>query len=705
MQSRLRAAIFLALLDSSAYVYADPAEPATPSVAPLEEVEVWGSKLRDLTVPTGAGSRLNLSILETPASIEILDGDSVRDRGDTSILEAVTRATGFSGDGNAGNGGTSLVSRGFSGHGSVMQLYDGLRLYVAAGTVTFPFDPWMAERIEVLRGPASVLYGEGAIGGAVNVAPRAPNTNAIEIDSFAAYGSHETIRTAFGIGGPFSDAIAYRFDVSRNASENWVDRGDSESLAVAGSVRVQAAEDLVITLSHDYGDQEPMRYFGAPLIEGGLDDRTRERNYDVADSLIHYVDNWTRLKAEWQPSEAVSFRNDAYRLTTDRSWRNAETYVYDPSTRLIDRFDYLGIRHDEEQIGDRAQMTIRHAVAGLANAVVLGAEANKIDLEYSHNFDLDLEEIGADTAVEPFAFDPGTFYYDVQTAPRYQTTTRQYAAFFEDRLAVNDRWSLVGGLRADRIEVTRNVVGDGRLYDETFDSLGWRIGAVAALTPSFSVYGQYSKGADPLGSLVTASLRDTRFDLPTAAQIELGLKHAFAGNRGHWTLAAYDIVKKHLLTAHESIPGLSLPVAERSARGVEASVTLMVMPTVLIEANAAVLSAEYDKFNEGFSGNTPPGVPEQLANLWVTWRFMPAWRVQAGMRYVGKHYANNANTFDVPDYTVVDASVDWAVTSNISAALRGFNLTDATYASSTYGDQQWILGRPRAFEVAVNVEF
>jgi iron complex outermembrane receptor protein len=563
----------------------------------------------------------------------------------------------------------------------------------------------MAERIEVLRGPASVLYGEGSIGGAVNIVPRKPNVDEVAVESFAAYGSDQTMRTAFGVGGPLNDRMSYRFDVSRNESDNWVDRGDSESLAVAGTVRAEVTPDLIFTLSHDYGDQEPMRWFGVPLIDGTLEERVREKNYNVTDSANHYVDKWTRLKTEWQASEAVSLRNDLYRLTTDRTWRNAETYEHNDATGLIDRFDYLGIRHEEEQIGDRVDVTISHSLAGLANAVVLGAEVNKVELRYSHNFDLDLAAIGADTSVDPIAFDPGSFYYDVPIEPRFSTDTRQYSAFVEDRLVLNERWSLVGGMRVDRIEVVRDVVGAGRLYDESFDSLGWRMGAVATVTPTLSLYGQYSTGADPLGSLVTASLRDTTFDLPMASQFEVGLKQAFAGDRGYWTLAAYDIVKKDLLTAHETIPGLSLPVAERSARGVEVTLALQVIPSVVIEANAALLSAEFDKFNEGFSGNTPPGIPEQMANLWVTWEFMPDWRVQGGVRYVGKRYSNNANTFSAPDYTTVDASIEWAVTSNISTSLRGFNLTDETYVASTYGDQQWILGRPRAFEVAVNVGF
>ncbi|WP_277183978.1 TonB-dependent receptor plug domain-containing protein, partial [Caballeronia sp. BR00000012568055] len=88
--------------------------------------------------------------------------------------DAVTRATSFTSNAAPGNGGTALAVRGFSGQESVMTLYDGTRLYPGAGTNTFPFDTWQVERIDVLRGPASVLYGEGATGGVVNIVPKRP---------------------------------------------------------------------------------------------------------------------------------------------------------------------------------------------------------------------------------------------------------------------------------------------------------------------------------------------------------------------------------------------------------------------------------------------------------------------------------------------------------------------------------------------------
>lgn len=127
-----------------------------------------------LTTPTTAGSRLNLTAMETPASVESLSGEQVRVRGDRSVQDAVSRSTGISRTGTPGDGGTSLSARGFTGQGSVMQLYDGNRMYSGMGTVTFPVDTWSVERVDVLRGPASVLYGEGATGAVVNVIPKNP---------------------------------------------------------------------------------------------------------------------------------------------------------------------------------------------------------------------------------------------------------------------------------------------------------------------------------------------------------------------------------------------------------------------------------------------------------------------------------------------------------------------------------------------------
>ena len=140
-----------------------------------EAVNVTGLAPGSLMMPAETGTRLGLSLLETPASVQVISGETIRDRGDATVADAQSRAVGVTSQADPGNGGDSVVARGFGGVGSVMQLFDGDQLFVGAGTVTFPFDTWTVERIEVLGGPASVLYGTGAVGGVVNVVPRKPN--------------------------------------------------------------------------------------------------------------------------------------------------------------------------------------------------------------------------------------------------------------------------------------------------------------------------------------------------------------------------------------------------------------------------------------------------------------------------------------------------------------------------------------------------
>ncbi len=161
--------------------------------------------------------------------------------------------------------------------------------------LTFPFDTWSAQRIEVLRGPASVMYGEGAIGGAINVISKMPLTvqrNEAEVS----LDSNLTRRLAVDSGGPINKDVSYRVTAIGNMSDGWVDRDKTSNVAVSAAVRVQASETLSWTLSTDYGDRSPSRYFGTPVVNGGHLDALRFKNYNVGDSNIRYRDSWNQLK-------------------------------------------------------------------------------------------------------------------------------------------------------------------------------------------------------------------------------------------------------------------------------------------------------------------------------------------------------------------------------------------------------------------------
>lgn len=682
------------------------------------DIIVSGVRPGALTQPSETGSRLGLTPIEMPASVARIDGDTIRARGDLDILSAVTRAPGVTSSANPGNGGTALTMRGFSGQGSVLQLVDGVRLFPVAGTITFPTDPWNVDRIELLSGPASVLYGQGALGGAVNITTRAPDGDRTRFDAEAGYGSQDSRRAAAGVGGPLNEQFSYRIDASYRRSDGYVDRGDSKSLALSGALRFRPSERFSLTLRNDYGKQRPMEYFGTPLIDGRLVEGNQRRNYNVADASLYYRDNRTTLTAEWTLADGISLTNAAYRLTSKRLFKNLESYFYNGGTGQIDRMDNLGIVHDQTQYGDQASVRISRPIAGLKNDLVVGFDANLIKLTYSNDFGSDPQE----DSVDPFVFAPGLFFDTQGIAPRYRTRTNEYSVFAEDRLALTDRLSLVAGIRHERDKVQRwNIVyhPDGSTSEVNAFPLGatnrkfrnttWRLGGVYQPTATISLYGQYATGVDPLGTLTTFTTNQAQFVFTNATgdQVEGGIKAVFLDGKGSATLAAYRIVKKRL--AFQQTPTSDiLQIGQRSAKGIEASLTLQLTDRFGIDANGTVLDARYDNFvsaGDIFTGNTPPNVPEVSANLSLYWTPVDRLRANASLRYVGRTFSDNGNEHRVPGYAVVDAGLSYALTPNLGANLRVYNLFDKHYATTTYNDDQWILGRPRSIDISVTAHF
>ena len=560
-----------------------------------------------LTTPTTAGSRLNLTAMETPASVESLSCEQVRARGDRSVQDAVSRSTGISRTGTPGDGGTSLQARGFTGQSSVMQLYDGNRMYTGMGTVTFPVDTWSVERVDVLRGPASVLYGEGATGAVVNVIPKKPFEGDIENHLRLGYGSYDSQQQAFDSGGSLTDTLSYRLNLNRLRSNGWIDRGDSSSDFISAALRWQATDDLAFTLAHDYGDQRPQNYFGTPLINGRLQDSLRNKNYNVRDDKQHYNDQWTRLTTDWQINDAVSASNELYYLKAQRRWQNAENYNFDADSQQLSRSGYFGIGHKQEQVGDRQTFTFKHSLFGLDSQTVTGVDYNRIRFQLDSN--------------SPF----------------------------------ND------------------VLPNGQPLD-----------------PS-----------------------QQQYDLSTARLTEIRLKQLFWDQRGEFTLAAYRIVKKKLLTDDPDNPTLKQQVGQQSSNGLEASLDLQLPNAWQLQANAAIVKARYDDFSEvvngqtlSYNGNRPVDVPRRTANLWLNKALTDEQKAGAGVRYVDARYADMANRNELPSYTVVDATLSWRALRNTTLGVQVNNLFDRRYAQSQYnGGQQWILGEPRSFLVTADYTF
>lgn len=681
------------------------AQESTHTLAPIT---VTADRSSTLQQPASTGSYLGLTPGQTPASLEVITRDQLEDRGEHSITEALTWSTGFSAMAHPGNGLSAVSVRGFSDSTSVMRLYDGTSLYGNVG-ITFPFDTWSVERIETLRGPTSVIYGLGAIGGVVNVIPKKPVPGPIENELQATVGTDDTLRLGLDSTGSLSDRLSYRVDLSGNRTDGWVQRGQSSDATFSGALLFEATPELSLKLSHAYGYQRPMRYFGTPLIEGSPNHGLRKTNYNVQDSFMRFRDHWTELAAFWTPTNDVTVTSRVYHIGSRRDWRNAEYYDYNTQTGLIDRSGNTQIAHDQTQTGLAADAAFTTQIAGKPSTLAVGFDVNRSQFQHDNN-----TYAGSSGSVNLYDPEPGNFASDAPFIPRYRNQATQFAVFFENRTAITSRWSLIGGLRYDHIDLHRDdLVAGQQAFARTYTSLGWRLGTVYDLSSDLSLYAQYSEAADPVGTLLMLSPANAEFSMSQGRQLEVGLKQSFWNTRGQWTLAAYTIGKNNLISRDPVNPSKSVQVGQRSSRGIEASLEVALNRQWKVQANATVLQARYDDFTESVrgqavsrNGNVPPNVPERLANIWLSWNFQPGWTAMAGMRYVGKRYADNANNLTLPSYTTTDLALRWDLTPDTTITARGYNVFDKAYFTTAYyNTTQWLYGPGRRLELTLNHRF
>lgn len=687
------------------------AEDNLSTAASMEIVEVVGNKELglNLNAVNSASNRLGLSAMDFPGSVEFISKEDISIRGDYTSLSAITRATGFSASASPGNGGTATSVRGFNGHSSVAYTYDGVRLYVGAGTVTFPADTWTVERVDILRGAGSVINGIGAIGATVNYVTKQPKFEDISSEVEVAVGSEDMVRIAFGSGGQLTDTTAYRVDLVNHESDGYVDNGDERRSAIAASLLHKPMDNLDIQFSIDYAETDQSAYWGTPLVNNKIISSTRDENYNIDDGLVEYEDLWPRVSIEWQIADGVRFRNDTFYMKADRHWRNVESYDYSSATGEVDRSFFLEILHEQRQWGSRSDVLFDLDTAGLHSHLNVGAEFNMIDFTHRNN-----RPYSGSDSVNLFTPNGGHWADGVEsvTSKDFESETFQYAVFADYMLEFNDQLSLIAGVRYDDIDFERedfersNAVGHfeaAEKSDADFSGTSWRIGAVYQPTTSFSLYAQYSEALDSIQSILSATKTD--LDLGEGTQIEIGLKHSLWDGKAQYTIALFDIEKDNLLSDNPG--GIQEQIGQQSSRGIEIDLALQLHETLSLDANLALVDAEYDEFVSGddYSGNRPRNIPRKTSNLWLNWTPVSHVLVDAGVRYVGERYSNNSNTAELPSYTTFDMGIRWQLDNALSISLRGKNLTDEEdFVLAPYGNQ-WVLGQGRNYQLGVNYQF
>ena len=655
-------------------------------------------------------------------------------RGSRTLEDALRTATGVTVGGNPGSPGIASM-RGFTG-GFITYLFDGAR--VSTPTMSNrPQDSWNYERIEVLKGPASVLYGEGGIGGAVNFVPKKPDRNFAGAEALLSYGSFGSVRAGVGTGGTLGESGAYRLDFSHNRSKGWVERTDSKSDHLTAAVNFALAPSVKLDLSLDYLRDDIGAYFGTPLVPRAfaaeptdvvsdstgrvIDRRLARTNYNVADGRMDSDSLWLRAKLSWQIAPQWQLRNEIGAYSADRRWRNAESLSFVAPDRM--NRDQVDIGHDHKVLTERIDLAHEGQLVGLRNRFVAGLEYSKTDFASQRRFSDG--SASTNTALQVATVNPSVGFFNDDPAlatgggnrtdiTADVTTT---ALFMEDALKLTDALTVVAGLRTERIKLDRTI---SDLNASTFTAFGtsyrpnsMRLGAVYDWSPATTLYAQVVNATAPVGTsnLLLQSAANSSFPLTKGKQFEIGLKQSLADNRFDWTLALYKIEQDNVLSRDPANPAATVNNGKISSRGIELAAAWRATRQLQLSGNISALDAQFDNLVEagGVSrvGNLPPNVPKRTARLWADYRFadLPL-SVGAGISHTAAMYTNNANTVRINGYTLGDVYASWRVKPAL-LTLRVRNITDKLYATwaGANANNQVILGAPRTVEVSARFDF
>jgi iron complex outermembrane receptor protein len=388
---------------------------------------------------------------------------------------------------------------------------------------------------------------------------------------------------------------------------------------------------------------------------------------------------------------------------------DAEVYdgITTPGKIQRDRFQ---VSHNQNQFGNIVDATQKNTLFGLNNKTTVGADYTHIDFERRRGFP-------NGDSVDLFNPTPG-FYGTSDFARRSPTKIETVAAFAEDALNLTNDLKLVTGLRYENFNLNRqNFNADGSFdpttsFERDFHPFNYRAGLIYDVTPTVSLYGQYTTAQDPSGGnnifLVNGN---QNFDMSSSREAEVGVKANYDAERGRALLSFYDIERKNILT-QVSVDTVET-VGSQKSRGVELSSDYRVTEKWTVGGNASYTYARFGSFsdaNGNYSGKRPANVPDWIGNLWT--RYANVWNSRfdlgGSFQYVGSYVGDFANTLRLDDYTLLNLFTTYHVVENVDLTFRVNNVMDTAYvrwADTSYSATEVQLGAPRSYFATLRARF
>ena len=644
----------------------------------------------------GEVGRTDTPLREIPQSIRVVPRQVIDDIGAVRLEEAYDFVSGVSRQNSFGGMWDNFSIRGFSGDINTGPnfLRNGF-----AGNRGFnaPRDTANVERIEVIKGPASALYGGSEPGGVLNIVTKKPRFQpGHSLELYA--GSYDTYRALFDSTGPISDNFAYRLNLAHESKGGFRDHVSSKRYLVSPSFSWVLTPDTFLNY-----DIEVLRH-KAPFDRGvaAVDGRTgtvardiflgEPRDGDITiDNQTHQLTLEHAFSLDWHAKAGIAWRTTQFEgYSTELRPSNPLMFV-PADSRYVNR-ERRFRDYESRDLALQGEIHGRFRTGTIEHQVLAGVD--------SYRFSLDSVMMRVRPTDYTINIDRPVYGQPLpQPTPVTDTLEKQRATgiFVQDQISLSDDWRLLLGLRHDRfrqrVDNRRTNVHSTQNHSVTTP----RVGLTWLLTPKLSAYVLASESFRA-NSGTDAS--DSAFSPERGHAREIGLKFEAPDQRYGATLAVFEIDKKNVLTNDPVNAGFSVAAGKARSRGTD---------QIRVTANYAHTDAQITRDNNvALVGAPLLNVPRNSGSALVMYEDGFAggrFGIGAGATHVGKRSGNAADTFKLPAYTVARAMAYWKPSESLRFSLDIDNLFDKTYYASSY-DVYWVTpGNPRTITLGMQARF
>jgi iron complex outermembrane receptor protein len=654
-----------------------------------ETMTVVGKRSQHEEVATA--TRTNTPAKLVPQAIDSVKASELTAFGQPTLSEALTGIPGVNASGDTRFDGVNI--RGFSASNDFY--LDGFR-----DDMQYTRDLGNIERVEVLKGPAAVLYGRGSTGGIINRVSKKPQKGQ-ESSVSALVGSFDNRRLAADLNGEASERVQLRLNLAQEDKDSFRNGVTSKRTLLAPSVNWEISDRLNWLVQYERNEHDRTPDRGIPGVNGRPADVPKEYVYsDTRRDFIDDVAQSTRSRLSWDINDQWQLRQQLGYTSLDSQFDN--TYVTSVKGDQVTRSRW--------QQDLKANCLISNTEA--EGQLQTGPIEHRLLVGFEQNWQERTPKLYQNASPIPAGnlYDPGSLpTYDgaMKLSSDANHKVRGYGLYLQDQLSLGD-WHLLGGLRRDDFTVTsrRNDLNKEETVSVT--SLSPRLGLVWNPLEEHAFYTSYSKTFTPVGGEligITPGDKNNHLDPQHTRLYEGGVKSDWLDGRLATTLSLYRLEMYNKRSKDPLDPTKVTLTGLQRTDGIELSARAQLTDELYLRGGIAIQDAEQVKADADLQGKRPMNVSRQNGQLFAGYESgQQGWFGETGVTAVGDRFADNANTTTLPGYARFDARAGYRW-QQWEAQLSAENLTDHEYFVSATSASQIMPGTPRQLNLSAAYRF